>query len=79
MRHRFTDDDLGKRVVTPGGFHIGFVDRVSGDRALIERDEDADLTERVRALLGWEEGDEREIRDEHIERSLDGELHLRHY
>jgi hypothetical protein len=79
MRYRFTADDLGKRVVAPGGDRIGIVDRVYGDRAVIERDEATALTDRVRALLGWEDGDGNEIRDEHVERSLDGELHLRRY
>jgi hypothetical protein len=80
MRYRFTQDDIGKDVVTSEDDRIGTIDGVDEDRATVDREEDVDPTEKVRDLLGWGDGDETHvIYDEHVERSLNGEIHLRRH
>jgi len=77
MGHRFTDDDRGKDVVTPEGDRVGTIDRVDDDRAEIQRDQDADLTDKVKNMLGWDDDDQNEIRDEHVDRTEDDRVYLR--
>jgi len=80
MGYRFTDDDDGKRLVSPAGAHLGTVNYVDEEeRATVDRDHDADLTETMREILGWEDDDANEIRGEHVDRAEEDRLLLREH
>lgn len=77
MARNFTDDDRNKDVVTSEGDRIGTVDRVNDDRATIDRDSNADLTDKVKDLLGWDSDDSNEIRSDHVDSYDDDQIRLR--
>ena len=76
MVRDFTDDDRGKRVVTDDDQRVGTVSRVDDGRAYVEHDEG--LTEKVKSWLDWgDDGDEHELRNDHIDRIDDDSVRLR--
>lgn len=77
MAREFTDDDRDKDVVTAEGDRIGTVSDVNEGRATVERDEDADLTDKVKDLIGWGDDDSNELRDEHVDSYEDDRVRLR--
>lgn len=77
MARNFTDDDRNKDVVTSEGDRIGTVDGVNDDRATIDRDSNADLTDKVKDLLGWDSDDSNEIRSDHVDSYDDDQIRLR--
>lgn len=52
MRATFSDDDVGKRVENANATEVGVV--VSVDERTAYVDPDPDLTDSIRAALGWE-------------------------
>lgn len=80
MTSKFTDDDRGKDVVTHEGDRVGRINTVEENRATVERDEDASLTDKIKDMLGWNDDDEdHELRDEHVDRRDDDRIHLREH
>jgi hypothetical protein len=77
MARNFTDDDRGKRVTTADGTWIGTVDEVNDDRATVDRNDDADLTDRVKDMLGWEDDEDDQIRSGDIDAYDDDEIRMR--
>ena len=77
---RFNDDDVGRDVVTSEGTRVGTVNRVDEGRARVDRgDDDESLTDKIRDMLGWENDDDNEIRDEHVDRREDDRIYLRQH
>ena len=76
---RFRDDDRGKDVVTAEGNRIGTIDRVDEGRATVDRDDGESLTDRIKDMLGWDDDDADEIRDEHVDRREDDRVYLRQH
>lgn len=80
MGHRFTDDDRGKDVVTAEGRRIGTINSVHDDRATVDRDEDDEgLTDKIKDMLGWDDDDANEIRDEHVDETREDRVRLRQH
>lgn len=77
MARDFTDDDRNKDVYTSDGDRIGTINDVNKDRATVERDDDTDLTDKVKDLLGWDDDDSNEIRSEHVDSYDDDRVRLR--
>jgi hypothetical protein len=78
MPRDFTDDDRGKRITAADGTWIGTVDEVYDGRATVERNEDADLTDKVKKMLGWDDDEnENEIRSEDVDSYDDDEIRMR--
>ena len=78
MARNFTDDDRGKDVVTSDGDRIGTINDVRDDRATVDRDNDRDLTDKVKDMLGWgDDDDANEIRNEHVDSYDDNQVRLR--
>ncbi|QLG26409.1 hypothetical protein HUG10_02130 [Halorarum halophilum] len=77
MARNFTDDDRDKNVVTSEGNRIGTIDDVNDDRATVKRDRDKSLTDKVKDMLGWDDDDSNEIRNEHVDTVNDDEVRLR--
>lgn len=77
MARDFTDDDRNKNVVTAEGDRIGTVRDVNGGRATVERDQDKDLTDKIKDLLGWDDDESNELRNEHVDSYGDDEIQLR--
>ena len=75
---RFTDDDVGRDVVTSEGNRVGRINRVDDDRATVDRDDES-LTDKVKEMLGWENDDDNEIHHEHVDRREDDRVHLRRH
>ncbi|MDS0293430.1 hypothetical protein [Halogeometricum luteum] len=77
-RTNFTDDDRNKDVVTADGTRIGTVHDVNDGRATVDRDNDSDgLTDKLKGMLGWDDDDSNEIRDEHVDSYDDDRIRLR--
>ncbi len=80
MSYRFTDDDRGKDVVTADGHRIGTINSVEDDRATVDRSDDDDgLTDKVKNMLGWDDDNSNEIRDEHVDDRHDDQIRLRQH
>lgn len=77
MARNFTDDDRDKDVVTSEGNRIGTINDVNDDRATVKRDKDKSLTDKVKDMLGWDDDDSNEIRNEHVDTVNDNEVRLR--
>lgn len=77
MARDFTDDDRNKDVVTAEGDRIGTVTDVNDGRATVERDEDADLTDKIKDLVGWGDDDSNELRSDHVDSYDDDRVRLR--
>lgn len=77
MARDFTDDDRDKSVVTREGDRIGTVRDVNEGRATVERDDDQDLTDKVKDMLGWGDDESNELRSDHVESYDDDEIRLR--
>ena len=77
MARNFTDDDRDKNVVTSEGNRIGTINDVNDDRATVKRDKDKSLTDKVKDMLGWDDDDSNEIRNEHVDTVNDNEVRLR--
>ena len=77
MAREFTDDDRDKEVLTAEGDRIGTISDVDGDRATVTRDEGADLPEKVREMLGWDDPAANELRGEHVEEGTMDDLRLK--
>lgn len=77
MARNFTDDDRNKDVVTPDGDRIGTIGDVNDDRATVERDNDADLTDKIKDMLGWGDDNSNELRSEHVDSYDDDQVRLR--
>lgn len=77
MARDFTDEDRNKSVVTGEGDRIGTVSDVNEGRATVERDEDQDLTDKVKDMLSWDDDESNELRGEHVESYDDDEIRLR--
>ncbi|WP_224269580.1 hypothetical protein [Haloprofundus salinisoli] len=77
MVRDFTDDDRNKRVVTAEGTEVGTIHEVNGDRATVDRDDNASLTDKVKDLLGWGDDNSNELRTEHIDSYDEGRVRLR--
>lgn len=77
MARDFTDDDRNKDVYSSEGDRIGTINDVNKDRATVERDDDTDLTDKVKDLLGWDDDDSNEIRSEHVDSYDDDRVRLR--
>lgn len=76
---RFKDDDVGRDVVTSEGTRVGTVNDVNDGRATVDRDDGESLTDRIKEMLGWGGDDANEVRDEHIDRREDDQIHLRQH
>lgn len=76
---RFNDDDVGRDVVTSEGTRVGTVNRVDEGRARVDRGDDESLTDKIKNMLGWENDDDDEIRDEHVDRREDDRIYLRQH
>lgn len=77
MARNFTDDDRNKDVVTAEGDRIGTIDDVHDDRATVRRDEDTDLTDKIKGMLDWGDDDSNELRSDHVETIDDDRVRLR--
>ncbi|MFC4356475.1 hypothetical protein ACFO0N_00765 [Halobium salinum] len=79
MAREFTDDDRNKRVTTADGTEIGTIGDVNGDRATVDRnhDDDQDLTDKVKDMLGWDDDDSNEISNDHVDSYDDDTVRLR--
>lgn len=75
---RFKDDDVGRDVVTSEGTRVGTVNRVDDGRATVDRDDES-LTDKIKDMLGWDDDDSNEIRDEHVDRREDDRVYLREH
>ncbi|QCJ47844.1 hypothetical protein [Haloprofundus sp. MHR1] len=62
--------------MTAEGTEVGTIREVDGDRATVDRDDDASLTDKVKSFLGWD-GDSDELRTEHIDSYDEGRVRLR--
>lgn len=76
---RFTDDDRGRDVVTSDGTRVGTINQVNDDRATVDRNEGESLTDKIKDMLGWDDDDANEIRDEHVDRREDDRVYLRQH
>lgn len=76
---RFTDDDRGRDVVTSDGTRVGTINQVDDDRATVDRNEGESLTDKIKDMLGWDDDDANEIRDEHVDRREDDRVYLRQH
>lgn len=76
MDREFTNDDRDKEVLTSDGYRVGTVRDVDGDRATVDRDENEDLTDKVKEMLGWDE-DSNELHREHVGTVEDERILLR--
>lgn len=76
---RFTDDDRGRDVVTSDGTRVGTINQVNDDRATVDRNEGESLTDKIKGMLGWDDDDANEIRDEHVDRREDDRVYLRQH
>ncbi|MDS0298183.1 hypothetical protein NDI76_05470 [Halogeometricum sp. S1BR25-6] len=77
-RTNFTDDDRNKDVVTADGTRVGTVHDVNDGRATVDRDNDSDgLTDKLKDMLGWDDDDSNELRDEHVDSYDDDRIRLR--
>lgn len=65
MVRQFTDDDRDKDVLTSDGDRIGQISDVDGDRATVEQDEN--LSEKIKRMLGWDDDEPAEIRREQVD------------
>ncbi len=79
MAYQFTEDDRDKRVVTAEGHHVGSVQSIDGTRARVDRSEGDSLTDKIKGMLGWDDDDANEIRDEHVDRSDEEQVYLRQH
>ncbi|AUV83494.1 hypothetical protein C2R22_19115 [Salinigranum rubrum] len=79
MAYQFTEDDRNKRVVTAEGHHVGSVQTIDGARARVDRSESDSLTDKIKGMLGWDDDDANEIRDEHVDRSDEDHIYLRQH
>ena len=80
MGHQFTDDDRGKDVVTSEGDRIGTINDIDENRATVDRHDDSEgLTDKVKDMLGWDDDDSNEIRDEHVDQAHDDRIQLRRH
>lgn len=77
MARDFTDDDRDKDIVTSEGDRIGTVRDVNEGRATVERDQDQDLTDKVKDMLGWGDDESNELRGEHVDSYDENEVRLR--
>ena len=78
MARDINSDDVDKSVVTSEGTQVGRVTNVTDGNARVERDDDADLTDKVKSMLGWNDSDDsHEVRNEHVDRIDDNRVHLR--
>ncbi|WP_049947939.1 hypothetical protein [Candidatus Halobonum tyrrellensis] len=77
MTRQFTDDDRGKDVLTAEGDRIGTVRDVDGDRATVDRDDDAALPEKLREMLGWDDHASNELHGDHVEEGTADDLRLK--
>ncbi|WP_440007305.1 hypothetical protein [Halomicrococcus sp. SG-WS-1] len=78
MVRDINSDDVDKSVVTSDGTRIGRVTNVNDGNARVDRDDDADLTDKVKSMLGWGDSDDsHEVRNEHVDRIDDDRIHLR--
>ena len=76
---RFTDDDVGRDVVTSEGNRVGRINRVDEGRARVDRDDGESLTDKIKDMLGWDTDDDNELRDEHVDRREDDRVYLRQH
>ncbi|MFC4988862.1 MULTISPECIES: hypothetical protein [Saliphagus] len=78
MARDFTDDDRNKDVVTAEGDRIGTVSDVNDGRATVDRDQDADLTDKIKDLVGWgDDDDSNELHGDHVDSYEDDRVRLR--
>ena len=81
MSNFLTKEDNGKNVVTADGQQFAAIKDVNEDEghATVEQHDDADLTDKLSNLLGWDDDNEseRKIRNEHIDRREDDKIYLR--
>lgn len=78
MARDFTDDDRNKDVVTAEGNRIGTVRDVNDGRATVDRDQDADLTDKIKDLVGWgDDDDSNELQGDHVDSYEDDRVRLR--
>jgi len=79
MTRDINSDDVGKRVVTSEGTHVGEVSDVRNGNAHVRTSDDSDLTDKVKSMLGWDDSDDtHELRNEHVDR-VDDEVRLRNH
>ena len=77
MTREFTDDDREKEVLTAEGDRIGRIRDVDGERATVERDDEADLPEKLREMLGWDDPAANELHGDHVEEDTADDLRLK--
>ena len=78
MAREFTDDDRSKPIVTADGARIGTVGAVYGDRVTVSRsDDDEDVTDKIKKMLGWKDDDMDEIYNDHVDSVSEKEVRLR--
>lgn len=77
MVRDFTDDDRNKDVVTAEGDRIGTVRDVNDGRATVDRDQDTDLTDKIKDLVGWGDDDSNELHSDHVDSYEDDRVRLR--
>jgi hypothetical protein len=77
MAIRITSEDEGKELVDAEGQKVGFVTEVDGDTAHV--DPDPDITDGLRAMLGWGDADAEDYTVKHdaLDHVSDDALHLR--
>lgn len=79
MVANITETEEGKTVVNADGEEIGIVSEVHDNVAAVESD--PDLTDEMKAKLGWEatdpETDTYRLREEAVRTTTDDEVHLR--
>ncbi len=76
MRTNLSEDDKGKRIVTPNGEEVGMVKDVQAGRAFV--DPDPGITDSIRTTLGWGEAQEGdyELNPDRVDRITDDEVVL---
>lgn len=77
IAREFTDDDQNKDIVTVEGDHIGTVRDVNDGRATIDRDQNADLMDKIKDLIGWGDDDSNELRSDHVDSYEDDRVRFR--
>lgn len=65
--------------MTSDGTRVGTINQVNDDRATVDRNEGESLTDKIKDMLGWDDDDANEIRDEHVDRREDDRVYLRQH